>query len=60
MHPKITTYSSMMSDNFRLRDETRIGIETEAAALAAMRCTNSHLKTMKLVMQAFTEKIRTG
>ena len=39
--------------------EVRIGIETEAAALAPMRRTSSHLEAMKLAMEAFTEEIRT-
>jgi GntR family transcriptional regulator, transcriptional repressor for pyruvate dehydrogenase complex len=40
--------------------EVRIGIETEAAALAAMRRTSSHLEAMKLAMEAFTEEIHAG
>src|SRR3984885_5098895 len=40
--------------------EVRIGIETEAAALAAIRRTHSHLEAMKLAMEAFMEEIRAG
>jgi GntR family transcriptional repressor for pyruvate dehydrogenase complex len=40
--------------------ELRIGLETEAAALAALRRTNDHLGTMKQAMQAFAVEMHTG
>jgi len=40
--------------------ELRIGLETEAAALAAVRRTDSHLEAMRLAMEAFRDEIVTG
>ena len=40
--------------------ELRIGLETEAAALAAIRRNNDHLGAMKLAMQAFAVEMHTG
>lgn len=40
--------------------ELRMGLETEAAALAAIRRTNDQLGTMKHAMQAFAVEMHTG
>jgi GntR family transcriptional regulator, transcriptional repressor for pyruvate dehydrogenase complex len=40
--------------------ELRIGLETEAAALAAIRHTNDHLEAMKHAMQAFVGEMHSG
>jgi DNA-binding FadR family transcriptional regulator len=40
--------------------EVRIGIETEAAALAATRRSEDHLRAMSQAMEAFSEEIHTG
>lgn len=40
--------------------EVRIAIETEAAALAAMRRTDHHLEAMRLATESFSEEIRAG
>jgi GntR family transcriptional repressor for pyruvate dehydrogenase complex len=40
--------------------ELRIGIESEAAALAAMRRTDEHLKAMRQAMESFKEEIHAG
>lgn len=40
--------------------ELRIGIETEAAALAAMRRTDDHLKAMQQAMESFKEEVHAG